>query len=66
MILIQDMTTTQLLQYKYDFMSLNQIISFTLFQELEEDPEFHRIVRTGYTQRPPIPVKCINYLIDYP
>lgn len=66
MILIQDMTITQLLQYKYDFMSLNQIISFTLFQELEEDPEFHRIVRTGYTQRPPIPVKSINYLIDYP
>ena len=26
------------------------------YQELEEDPEFQRIVRTRYGQRPPLPV----------
>ena len=57
MIFIQDMTTAQLQPYKYSFMFLNQILIFSILQELEEDPEFHRIVRTGYAQRPPIPVK---------
>ena len=36
-----------------------QEIQFVLFrvQELEEDPEFQRIVRTRYGQRPPLPVR---------
>lgn len=42
---------------QYNFTFLNHCINFSLLQELEEDPEFHRIVRTGYAQRPPIPVQ---------
>lgn len=29
-----------------------------IHQELEGDPEFQRIIRTGYAQRPPLPVSA--------
>lgn len=73
--LAPDDTDTDDLYSGYDYRSIanvsvhnNQTHSISgnsHLQELEEDPEFQRVIRTGYATRPPMPA-VVRMLSSFP